>query len=77
MDDAVLGHYQGVRPLQVTLHLGPLPCSSAARSRLGSSDGSGGSATPSSPSVSFTRPAQRQMYLRFSHLLVQALVRQF
>lgn len=65
--------------MQVTRHLGPPRCgqSSAARSRLGSSDGSGGSATPSSPSVSFTRAARSQMQHSVGQVLVQAMDRQW
>ncbi len=43
-------------PLHVTEHLGP-PRSSAARSRVGISEGSGGTETPTSPIAASTRPA--------------------
>ena len=45
-------------PLHVTEHLGP-PCNSAARSRVGISEGSGGTETPTSLIAASTRPAYR------------------
>jgi len=55
-------------PLHVTAHRGG-PRSMAARSMLGSSDGSGGTATPASASASSTRPGGTSTLSALTQLL--------